>query len=70
MKSLENRNALMLLLSKKNLSTENCVAVFVSTSIICLLEILHCRLERIIAAKYILQLFICSDSLVNYSLQI
>lgn len=68
--SLGNRKALMLILGKKKLSTENCVAVFASTSIICLLEILHCHLERIIATKYMLQLFICSDSLVNYCLQI
>lgn len=69
MKSLENRKALMLLLTKKSLYTENCVAVFPS-SIIGLLEILHCHLERVIVTKYMLQLLICSDSLVNYHLQI
>lgn len=70
MNSLVNRKALLLLLSKKNLGTENCVAVFVFTSIISLLEILHFRLERIITAKHTLQLSICNDRLVNYSLQI
>lgn len=53
MQSLENRKALLLLLSKKNLGTENCVAVFVFTSIISLLEILDFLLERITTAKHV-----------------